>query len=245
MQDPELAVEEIERARGSCASFRCWCWPMGEAPLGRRAYWPIYAAAERHGLPSASTPAARSAMPTTANGWPSYYLEDYVDAVARLPGAACCSLVAEGVFTKFPGLTRGADLNPASPGCRSSCGGSERPGGRCGPRCPGSIARRPRSSATHVRLTLQPTDAPPDPRQIGRRSSEQIGSDEFLLFSTDYPHWQFDGDEALPAGLSAALMPQACWWTIRWRPIPGCRRPWHELRHLLDRAVPPADPAWR
>ena len=27
-------------------------------------------------------------------------------------------------------------------------------------------------------------------------------SDELVLFSTDYPHWQFDGDEVLPEGLS-------------------------------------------
>jgi len=26
-----------------------------------------------------------------------------------------------------------------------------------------------------------------------------------LLFSTDYPHWQFDGDAVLPEGLSPAL----------------------------------------
>ena len=25
------------------------------------------------------------------------------------------------------------------------------------------------------------------------------------MFSTDFPHWQFDGDEMLPAGLSPAL----------------------------------------
>ena len=31
-------------------------------------------------------------------------------------------------------------------------------------------------------------------------------SDELLLFSTDYPHWQFDGDAALPEGLSAELV---------------------------------------
>jgi uncharacterized protein len=27
-----------------------------------------------------------------------------------------------------------------------------------------------------------------------------------LLFSTDYPHWQFDGDEVLPQGLSPELV---------------------------------------
>jgi len=27
-----------------------------------------------------------------------------------------------------------------------------------------------------------------------------------LLFSTDYPHWHFEGDEALPEGLPADLV---------------------------------------
>jgi hypothetical protein len=31
-------------------------------------------------------------------------------------------------------------------------------------------------------------------------------SDELLLFSTDYPHWQFDGDAALPEGISSDLV---------------------------------------
>ena len=54
----------------------------------------------------------------------------------------------------------------------------------------------------HVRLTLQPVDAPPDdPRQLAR-TLEHIGSDRMLLFSTDYPHWQFDGDDVLPDGLT-------------------------------------------
>jgi hypothetical protein len=33
-----------------------------------------------------------------------------------------------------------------------------------------------------------------------------MGSDEMLLFATDYPHWQFDGDAALPEGLSRELV---------------------------------------
>ncbi|HEX5325808.1 MAG TPA: amidohydrolase family protein, partial [Acetobacteraceae bacterium] len=50
-----------------------------------------------------------------------------------------------------------------------------------------------------------PTDLPPDAGAI-RQIIDMVGSDRFLLFSTDYPHWQFDGDEALPAGLSASLV---------------------------------------
>jgi predicted TIM-barrel fold metal-dependent hydrolase len=34
---------------------------------------------------------------------------------------------------------------------------------------------------------------------------EQIGSEAMLLFSTDYPHAQFDGAEAFPAGFPEAL----------------------------------------
>jgi predicted TIM-barrel fold metal-dependent hydrolase len=35
---------------------------------------------------------------------------------------------------------------------------------------------------------------------------DQLPSDEILMFSTDYPHWQFDTpDEAVPAGLPPEL----------------------------------------
>ncbi len=33
----------------------------------------------------------------------------------------------------------------------------------------------------------------------------QLGSDDMLLFASDYPHWQFDGDAAVPAEVSPAL----------------------------------------
>jgi predicted TIM-barrel fold metal-dependent hydrolase len=68
--------------------------------------------------------------------------------------------------------------------------------------------RRPPSEyiREHVRLTLQPLDAPPDPAQL-LQIVEQLGSDELLLFSTDYPHWHFDApEEALPAGLPGGLL---------------------------------------
>jgi len=57
----------------------------------------------------------------------------------------------------------------------------------------------------HIRFTLQPTDAPPDPTQL-RQILEQMESDELLMFATDYPHWQYDTpEEALPAVFDGAL----------------------------------------
>ena len=56
----------------------------------------------------------------------------------------------------------------------------------------------------NVRLTLQPIDTPGADELL--KTIDHIGTDGLLLFSTDYPHWQFDGDEVLPAGLGADLI---------------------------------------
>ena len=54
-----------------------------------------------------------------------------------------------------------------------------------------------------VRFTLQPVDAPRTEPEMLLRTLEHMGSDRLLLFSTDYPHWQFEGDAVLPDGLPA------------------------------------------
>jgi hypothetical protein len=58
---------------------------------------------------------------------------------------------------------------------------------------------------SNVRLTIQPCDAPPT-EQMFQQLMEHLDSDELLLFSTDYPHWQFDGDDVLPPGLSREMV---------------------------------------
>jgi predicted TIM-barrel fold metal-dependent hydrolase len=55
-----------------------------------------------------------------------------------------------------------------------------------------------------VRLTTQPFDAPSDPEQV-ERLIEHLRSDAILLYASDFPHWQFDGDDTVPAGIPAAL----------------------------------------
>src|SRR5262249_22653973 len=65
-------------------------------------------------------------------------------------------------------------------------------------RAPSEIVR------DHVRFTVQPIDAA-DEREAIARLVDHMKSDNLFLFSTDYPHWQFDDDAALPPGLGEEL----------------------------------------
>ena len=51
MQNVEYAVDEIERCAKDKRFVQVLVLAMQEVPLGRRHFWPIYAACERHGLP--------------------------------------------------------------------------------------------------------------------------------------------------------------------------------------------------
>ncbi len=42
--------------------------------------------------------------------------------------------------------------------------------------------------------------------QTLNRLFDHMQSDELLLFSTDYPHWQFEDDAVLPEGMSSDLV---------------------------------------
>jgi uncharacterized protein len=113
------------------------------------------------------------------------------------------SLIAEGVFVEFPRLKvvlieSGVTWLPAWIWRANKTWRGVRAEVPWLKRSPSEYLRE------HVRLTLQPFDAPPTHPQV-ERVIEEIGSDEMLLFSTDYPHWHFDGKEAVPDGLPGAL----------------------------------------
>ena len=202
MQNAELAVEEINRVAPDRRFVQILLLVGSESTLGRRQNWPIYAAAERWGLPVGIHAGSMFRHPMTPVGWPTTFTEEYIDQATAFQ-SQLTSLVAEGVFAKFPNLTvvlmeSGVTWLPAYfwrltkfwKGLRSEVPWVADP--------PASIVR------SRVRLTLQPFDAPPDAASV-TRLIEHIGSDEMLLFSTDYPHWQFDGLQALPEGLDAGL----------------------------------------
>jgi len=201
-QNVDFAVGEIERCAKDRRFVQVEVLAMQETPLGRRHWWPIYAAAERHGLPIGIHPGSTYRQSMTSLGWPSYYIEDYA-AYAQAFQSQLGSLVCEGVFAKFPGLKvvlieSGVTWLPAFLWRISKFWRGVRAEVPWVDRSPADIVR------DHVRLTITPFDAPPDP-DVVERVIDQLRSDDILLYASDFPHWQFDGDNALPPGLPHGL----------------------------------------
>ncbi|MEM7347648.1 MAG: amidohydrolase family protein, partial [Chloroflexota bacterium] len=170
---------------------------------GSRNYWPILEAAVKHDLVVCIHFGGASGMPSTPTGWPSWYIEEYA-GMAQVFQSQIISLVVEGTFAQFPDLrivmaesgwtwlpSLMWRLDKEWKGLRF-----EIPWVKT---FPSDLIRK------HMRFTLQPLDAPPDPNQL-TQTRDQLESDDLLLFSTDYPHWHFDDPkDALPPNLSGAL----------------------------------------
>jgi predicted TIM-barrel fold metal-dependent hydrolase len=199
-QNVEMAVAEIERCAADRRFVQVLLLVMGDHPLGKRLYWPIYEAAQRHGLPVGIHAGSAYHNPPTPVGWPSFYTEDYVGQ-AQAFQTQLTSLICEGVFNKFPDLKvvlleSGFTWLPAHLWRLTKYWRGLRMEIPWVDRSPADIVR------SNVRLSLQPVDGPPSTESF-QRLLDHMQYDELLLFSTDYPHWQFDGDAALPDGLSA------------------------------------------
>jgi hypothetical protein len=187
-EDPVAAVAEIERCAVD-AAFRVINMPprMMEPP-GRRRYWPIYEAAVAAGLPIGLHISGVPGHPSTGAGWPSFYMQEH-HANAQSMQAVVTSLIMEGVTERFPTLRF----------VLIECGFAWAPslGWRLD-----KLWRRMRSEVPHVRrppsesirerfwYTTQPIEETEEPGDL-REIIDWIGWDR-LLFSTDYPHWDFD-----------------------------------------------------
>ena len=202
-KQPDAAAREIERVGDHPGFVRVFLPVRSPIPYGKRHYHPIYEAAIRHDLVVSLHFGGAPGNPPTSVGWPSYYIEEYA-GMAQVFQGQLMSLIVEGVFDRFPALRialveSGFTWLPPFlwrfdkewKGLRREIPWTKR--------LPSEYVRE------HVTLTLQPIDGPPDAARL-LRAIDQLGSDDLLVFSTDYPHWHFDEpDEALPAGLPSSL----------------------------------------
>jgi predicted TIM-barrel fold metal-dependent hydrolase len=202
-QHPDLAAQEIERL-GDHPGFVQVFLPVRSAALyGNRRYHPIYAAAVRHDLAIGVHFGGAPGNPPTPTGWPSYYIEEYA-GMAQVFQSQVISLIVEGVFDQFPTL-RVALIESGFTWLPSLMWRLDKEWKGLRREVPW-VKRLPSEYIRdHLRLTTQPIDAPPDGQQL-QQIVEQLGSDELLMFSTDYPHRHSDiPAQAFPAGLPAEL----------------------------------------
>ena len=200
-QNTALAVAEIDRLGEEPGFIQVVLPVRSEAPYGKRRFWPIFEAAVRRDLPVAIYAGGSAGTPGTPVGRPSYAVEEYV-AYAQAFAAQLTSLIAEGVFTSFPGLRvvlagSGCTWLPSLlwrfdknwKGLRREVPWLARP--------PSHYVR------AQVRLTTAPFDGPRDAAHL-HQFHEHCGSDELLLLSSDFPY----GDPVAPGDLLSADLPE-------------------------------------
>jgi len=179
-------------------------------PIGRRKYWPMFEAAVAHDLPIGMHFGSQGGTPITGAGWPSMYLEDHAGMSTAFQ-AQVISLIYEGVFERFPTLKivliEGGFAWVPPLAWRLDAAwrklGAEVP----------DLKRAPSEYfAEHIWLTTQPMEEPQRPEQFVQILEHAPWLQDRLMFSTDYPHWDFDApNEALPKvkmpdGFPAKLM---------------------------------------
>ena len=201
-QDPVQAVKEIERLAQDRRFVQVMLPAMGERLLGRRELFPVYEAAEHYGLVIGVHAGSTYRYAPTIVGWPSYQFEDYV-AQAQAFANQTISLVSEGVFRRFPALKMvmlesGVSWLPVTMWRTDKTWRGARTEVPWVDRWPSDIIR------DHLRFSIAPFDAPDASAVV--QTLDHIGTDAVLLFSTHYPHWQFESDEVLPDGLPESAL---------------------------------------
>jgi uncharacterized protein len=204
-QDPQLAAAEIRRF-GPTRGVAAVLLPLLDVLMGQRHYYPIYEAALEQDLPIMVHPSATEVgyvgAPATAGGKPSSYFERHT-ALPQIYQANLISLIAEGVFERFPALRV----------LMAEAGYAWLPHvmwrldkNWMGLRREVPWVKRPPSEyiLEHVRLTTQPLEEPRDPAHVAQ-ILDMVQAHRTLLFSSDYPHWDNDMPDFAWGGVEPAL----------------------------------------
>ena len=198
-EDGPLAAEEIRRRADDPRFAQVLLAVRTLEPLGRRRYWPLYEAAEEAGLPVGIHFGGWGGHPTTAAGFPSFYVEEHAGMATAFQDQVA-SLVCEGVFQRFPAL-RVVLIEGGFAWLAPLMWRLDRAWRRYRDEVP-HLDRQPSEVIRrHFWVTTQPMEEPPCSADFVALLDE-LGLDDRLMFATDYPHWDFDApDRAFPVRL--------------------------------------------
>lgn len=191
-QDPQGAVREIERV-GSHPKMVQVLLPIDDFIWGDPYYHPIYEAAERHNLMIAMH---HNEPPIYFGKWPRYFIE-WHNLIPTSHMFEITSMIFNGVFEKFPNLKLmmvegGFSYVPHLMGQMDLQYKNLRHEVPWVKQMPSQTIRE------HIRFTTQPIEE--FTKKGFMQVVDQMGSDELICFSTDYPHWDYDSpSRALPS----------------------------------------------
>lgn len=185
-----LAKAEVERRSHDEGFVQVLLACRTAEPLGRPKYWPMYEAAQAKGFPiGIHFGGGTRGNPISATGWPSYYIEDHT-GMAQAFQAHVASYVLEGVFERFPEL-KVVLIEGGFAWLPSLAWRLDQHWHRFRDEVP--LLRKPPSEyiREHIWVTTQPIEEPRRPKDL-LTVFEHMGGVDRIMFSTDYPHWDFD-----------------------------------------------------
>jgi hypothetical protein len=191
-QDPQRAVEEIYRLAGHRQVKAIILPTMARMPYGNRCYHPIWQACEETGLVVAihvGDPGAGVAGPPTGVGYPTYFIETRM-ARAQQAQAHVASLVAEGVFERYPRL-KALILEAQSWWLSGLMWHLDADWKSLREQTPWLKRKPSEYILEHIRLGSQPFFEPETDEQLFAML-EMIHAEQTLVFASDFPHFDWD-----------------------------------------------------
>jgi predicted TIM-barrel fold metal-dependent hydrolase len=198
-EDGTASGEEIRLRAGDRSFSQVFMLSRTSEAAGRKRYWPIYEAAVEAGLPVGIHVFGYSGWPMTSSGYPSFYIEEMTEH-ATSAQAMVTSFIMEGVFERLPELK--VVLIESGFGWLPALGWRlDKHWKRLKDEVPHLRKAPSEYIREHFYVTTQPMDETEKPDHL-IEVMNWIGI-ERIMFSSDYPHWDFDDPfVSLPPSLS-------------------------------------------
>jgi predicted TIM-barrel fold metal-dependent hydrolase len=165
-------------------------------------YRPVFRAAAKHGLPVGMHITRESSMQSmTPVGYSSYHIEA-MGSWSMYYVSHLNSLIFDGVFEELPDL-RVVFVEGGFTWAAPTLWRMDRYWDALKTEIP-NVRRRPSEYAREqLRITTQPLEEPENPRHL-MRLIELVGGEDMLMFSSDYPHWDYDDPRFVGSRFPAA-----------------------------------------